>query len=398
MRRTAIDDVAPATKPAAPTLTDWHIATETGWIEGTDDRYARINGPTALEALGVIEGYAWARATFKQPAASRARHAVPDAADRLHLYIDGQKPVVMGDGPAVTGEVGVITPLNLKKGERMVTMLLDDLGRSARADGDERKGIWGHSHEVKPSKAAAEVVQSEPIDLLDHRAPVFGMHRGDLTNAYRGRWEFTHRRKAPVLLISEDLDWTGAVIVNDEIVRVFVPGDAIRLTLDESVLKRGKNVVEIAMIGTDEEVEEAWGKINTRAQLYESARAVTADAEWALGTWGVPREAHFEPVKKTAFSPAGARAFKGFPAWFRASFKADAPNGLLLDTSGMSKGQVYVNGENVGRYFNAAPDGKPLPAQHQLWIPAPWLKPEGNTLLIFDEHGFPPAKVKLKQP
>lgn len=381
----------------APALNDWHYATEQTWIEGTDDRYAMIDGPSPLESLGVHQGYAWAKVTFDQPAATRARHAVPDIADRAHVFVDGANSTLLGDGPGIEAIAGVITPLNIKKGKRTITMLLDNLGRSARADGDERKGIWGHIHEIKPLKATSQVSEADGLDLLEHRNPIFGLHAGTLTNAYRGCWEFTHRKKAPILLITEELEWTGAVLVNDEVVRVFVPGDTIRLTLDEAILKRGKNKVEIAFVGTDDHVEEAWATLSQRASLYESARVVTAKGKWALGSWVQPRPAHLTPMKKAALTAAGSRGYKGAPTWFRASFSGAPSRGLYINTNGLTKGQLFINGKNLGRYFNATPDGKQLPVQAPLWIPGPWLNDEENELFIFDEHGYPPGKVKLQR-
>jgi beta-galactosidase len=72
----------------------------------------------------------------------------------------------------------------------------------------------------------------------------------------------------------------------------------------------------------------------------------------------------------------------------------DAP--LWLDTKGLSKGQVFVNDQNAGRFFTATGDGKAVGPQTRLYLPGPWLKTGTNELVIFDEHGFDPSRVRLE--
>ena len=64
--------------------------------------------------------------------------------------------------------------------------------------------------------------------------------------------------------------------------------------------------------------------------------------------------------------------------------------------SGLSKGQAYLNGHALGRYFVSNAKGKAVDPALPLPIPFAWLNEEGeNELLIFDEHGFAPSKVKI---
>ena len=62
----------------------------------------------------------------------------------------------------------------------------------------------------------------------------------------------------------------------------------------------------------------------------------------------------------------------------------------------MSKGQLYFNGNNVGRYFNATADGDNTKGQGLLSIPESWVLPEApNEIVLFDEHGFSPFDVNM---
>ncbi|XOV77251.1 MAG: hypothetical protein ACFHWZ_02540 [Phycisphaerales bacterium] len=91
-----------------------------------------------------------------------------------------------------------------------------------------------------------------------------------------------------------------------------------------------------------------------------------------------------------------AKKQRGRPVWWRCRFttpKQDRP--LVLDLTGLSKGQVMLNGSNVGRYFVQTADGKPVPPQKELWLPECWLNEKeqpANELLIFDESGYAPTR------
>ena len=62
----------------------------------------------------------------------------------------------------------------------------------------------------------------------------------------------------------------------------------------------------------------------------------------------------------------------------------------------MTKGQIYLNGKHVCRYFVATPDGKAIPPQQRYLLPDAWLHHgRENDLVLFDEHGAGPAKVRL---
>jgi len=49
----------------------------------------------------------------------------------------------------------------------------------------------------------------------------------------------------------------------------------------------------------------------------------------------------------------------------------------LIDMSGYRKGVVFVNGHNLGRYWDIGP-------QRRLYCPAPWLRAGENQVVVFD--------------
>eukprot|EP00257_Ricinus_communis_P002697 XP_002514108.2 beta-galactosidase [Ricinus communis] len=102
--------------------------------------------------------------------------------------------------------------------------------------------------------------------------------------------------------------------------------------------------------------------------------------------------------------------------WYKATF--DAPEGndpVALDMSSMGKGQIWVNGQSIGRHWPAYTargscsacnyagtyDDKKCrsncgePSQRWYHVPRSWLNPSGNLLVVFEEWGGEPSGISL---
>lgn len=101
--------------------------------------------------------------------------------------------------------------------------------------------------------------------------------------------------------------------------------------------------------------------------------------------------------------------------WHKAYF--DAPEGkepLALDMQSMGKGQVWINGESIGRYWTTYASGEckgcgytgrfappkcqvgcGKPSQRWYHVPRSWLKPTRNLIVLFEETGGNPTKIAL---
>jgi beta-galactosidase len=69
------------------------------------------------------------------------------------------------------------------------------------------------------------------------------------------------------------------------------------------------------------------------------------------------------------------------PCFYRGTFDAPASGSAsadtFLDTKGLGKGLVWLNGHALGRTWNIGP-------QQTLYVPGVWLKPHGNQLIVLD--------------
>ncbi len=63
--------------------------------------------------------------------------------------------------------------------------------------------------------------------------------------------------------------------------------------------------------------------------------------------------------------------------FFRGTFDLDKPADTFIDMTGYRKGVVWVNGHNLGRYWEIGP-------QTRLYAPAPFLKAGRNEVVVFD--------------
>ncbi|MCA0757694.1 beta-galactosidase [Paenibacillus sp. N4] len=77
------------------------------------------------------------------------------------------------------------------------------------------------------------------------------------------------------------------------------------------------------------------------------------------------------------------------PTFFRGQFQVDEPADTFLNVEGWKKGVAYINGFNLGRYWEVGPQGT-------LYIPGPLLKRGSNELVLFELHGCDAPEVLLQ--
>lgn len=68
------------------------------------------------------------------------------------------------------------------------------------------------------------------------------------------------------------------------------------------------------------------------------------------------------------------------PGYFRASLYLNTyPKDTFVKLPGWSKGVVFINGKNLGRYWSIGP-------QQTLYVPGPWLHRGDNQVIVFEEQ------------
>jgi beta-galactosidase len=128
---------------------------------------------------------------------------------------------------------------------------------------------------------------------------------------------------------------------------------------------------------------EAMGRVNFGAEVHDRkgligpvnliGRAGTnAISRWQI--MGFPLdEKMLAGLKYDPTKPEG-------PAFYRATINVEQPGDTFLDMRPWGKGFAWVNGHNLGRYWNIGP-------QQTMYVPGPWLKPGKNEIVILDLVG-----------
>lgn len=117
--------------------------------------------------------------------------------------------------------------------------------------------------------------------------------------------------------------------------------------------------------------------LHDRKGITEKVELVRGGASKELTGWGVFNL----PLESGVF--ASMKFQKGstmLPAFYRAKFQLARTGDTFLDMSGWTKGVAWVNGHNLGRYWNIGP-------QQTLYCPGPWLRKGENELVVFELEG-----------
>lgn len=152
--------------------------------------------------------------------------------------------------------------------------------------------------------------------------------------------------------------------------------------------RRGTNVLEI--------FAENLGRVNYGPRL--------AAPTQKKGIWGgVMVDIHFESgweqyaldlkeISGIPFEADGEGCTDEMPVFLRYELLAERPRDTFLDLKSFGKGCVFVNGRNIGRYWNRGPVG-------YLYVPGVFLHKGRNEIVIFETEGiFPEALPTRDRP
>ncbi len=356
------------------------------YVSGQSARFATIAGPADLVSLGCPSGYGWYRLGLKSGSTKRVKLATPHAGDRLHAFLDGEFAGVLGSGPGASEHLS----LSLKKGSHNLVMLAENFGRfSGGVTIGEKKGLFGHLHVVQPIKGVkVKTVIDEPMELLKFKSPLWEVRTGDTTVPERLTHTFMHRKSTSVIVRVQTGRARAVLIVNGTPLKFLERGAIATELLEQPTLHKGNNHVQIALVGEGLTMTPELAFKDMKISIEECSDTLTAKADWAFAKWEQPNGAAFRASKSGSHTG---------PTWWRGSFTASSNESpLMLDLSGMTKGQIYIDDKHLGRYFVSMPGVGAVGPQTQHLIPSAWITPGGShEIVIFDEHGGNPSKCKL---
>jgi len=219
--------------------------------------------------------------------------------------------------------------------------------------------IWNNLPEVKQS------TQPKPMEMFDQKSGYI-LYRTTLIGHKKGK-----------LRITELHDYAT----------VFVDGKYIG-KLDRT---RAENTIELpASISKNPQLDilvEGMGRINF-AEYMIDRKGITNRVSlngMTLMNWQIFNlpmdENYLENLMFTSEKPTKPGIF------FKGKFHLSEIGDTYIDMGKWEKGVVWINGHNLGRYWNIGP-------QKQLYCPASWLKHGENKILVFDMHQLASKPIK----
>jgi hypothetical protein len=378
---------APATasrqnrRPKPPQLGPWERLAVAERFESQG--WTRIPQPQPLESLGCLLGYGWYQADTTLPEPLDTTLAAPWISDRATVFVDGVQAGVVGIGPDGARS---LLPIRLAAGRHDLRLLVDNLGRfNYGSNTGERKGLldtlyWGGTQLDLSTGwvalwqeavfAGEALAKARPAHV---RADADDVDLGNFAFSGPSVWllrEFTAPAGERAILTFTGDRNPGALFVNGQQVARFsrhYGGGYVKADVTH-LLRPGANAIALNI--------QDYAGMPWQASLlvFDPARAL--QAAWSF---------------RAGITPGQVDAKGSGAAFWRQRFAYDpADHGtgaLKLALHGMSKGQIWFNGYNAGRFWQIGP-------QEFYKLPASWLAAE-NELLLLDEQGHEPKQVRL---
>jgi beta-galactosidase len=167
--------------------------------------------------------------------------------------------------------------------------------------------------------------------------------------------------------------------------QVFLDGKCLG-TLDRC---KGQREIEIPKVGGQEAVlevlVEGMGHINYHIAMEQDRKGIVGSVklgdtvlkQWQMFQFSLKEQWVTALPKSNASADRPGGVFKG-------TFTLETVADTFIDTSKYKKGVVWVNGHNLGRYWEIGP-------QKRLYCPAPWLNKGVNEIIVLDLHQTGPG-------
>ncbi len=400
--------------PDLPALTAWqkHECPERT-AEG-DSWQPLPDEPKSHETLGRPYGYVWYRAEFEAAEDALVPVFAPMISTRLTVYANGLYCGTRGELTRFVEFCGYRHPADalqqdqvmvpLKKGTNKLVFLSDHLGRWFNGKPDPQ-GLRGPVYLGAQRMNLGAAVPFPPAPISDE--------------AFHAIYDKEFRNPDPLpgvdLMVQVPPDTDGYLILPSGLTRIVVSVDGRHVAglpkakypfssvrLPEWIA--GKRVA----LRVQSEAGAAFAPCLEHVNLYLAPRQ-HALHEWAWkpgGEW--PDDVEGENSASHVTTSDEPEAWDGLmpdqknpvgvgakPAYYIATFaQPEATLPLFLHIGKLHKGQLFLNGRNLGRFWQVGGYAQGNGVQSRYYIPRSWLR-ASNTLAIFEEYGLPPEEVTL---
>ncbi|WFR65049.1 hypothetical protein P9222_14135 [Paenibacillus amylolyticus] len=402
--------------PSAPTLSD---SPELSRITLTAKQRSASGQPEDFSRYGQDFGYLLYECDFESPREGVTNLILPDIQDTARIIVNGVQQAFVRQ----VGAAGV--PLQVAQGKNTLQILVQHMGRLNFSPYlGESKGLAGavylggqvqdirrdwhmesgvvHLDEVNAIQGTPLLSRSFKLDGMDRAILVGALSKGLRINGIEVPMEGYQ-------------DWFAFQTL--DISLYIKPGETntLEMPYSRSSLNRLELITypsqgelkDWRMAGTDALLPQQWERSEAVQGIVQRGvqgaiqRTTQPDiAESGNCTANRVTPASDEGILSVTVSEKAHSASDNFqaqdsyiqPTWYRWRFAKPTISehhkvNLMLRLTGMSKGTIHLNGHHLGRYWQIGP-------QEDYKIPVAWLQEE-NELLLFDEEGKMPARVRF---
>lgn len=350
-------------------------STRKGWIS--------LAAPRGVEELGCYWGYSWYRASVTSDRARKTQLYFTAASDRLTVFANGERAGTWGRGRDATRDP---LPITLARGSNELVFLCDNMGRLSEGALPDCKGIRGPAFvdaEVRTLPGAKwSALEQGPTQSWQFQTYREYAAAWSLSSATGGRPTEKFNCASFQLSTSAAEGLELSLLAMPQYAWILLDGRVVGEHAGDLSLAGGVSFSSFALDTRPGQADvrldivfygDVPADLAAHVRLYSFPK-IGALRDWAFKAWEAPT------------SEATARS--GDPIWWETEFDRPQTAGpYFLVTDGLTKGQAYVNGRPLGRYWEIGP-------QHSLYVPEPWLR-QRNRLAIFDENGASPTRVHL---
>lgn len=143
--------------------------------------------------------------------------------------------------------------------------------------------------------------------------------------------------------------------------------------------------IEIPFNSTLQILVENMGRINYGSEIVHNKKGIISPVKIAgmeiTGSWKMvqlPMSEAPVPANLRDNTSAEAGKLKDAPVVYEGTFNLDKTGDTFIDMESWGKGIIFINGINIGRYWQVGP-------QQTLYIPGVWLKKGENKIVIFEQ-------------
>jgi len=211
----------------------------------------------------------------------------------------------------------------------------------------------------KPTLVSAKTVSMEDLD----QAYGFVLYRKTFPNGLRGRLELKTAQDYTIVMVNGKTVGTSFVGDGLDSNKIELPETDGPATLDLLVYNLGRISV----------IVDADTQHLARKGLLGGATLDGMDlSDWQIYSLPYDNVSNF---KASVAPPTG-------PTFYRGTFTVDKPGGTFLDMRNWSMGAVWVNGHNLGRFWDHG-------GLRSLFLSGEWLKRGKNEIIVLKLHGAP---------